>query len=369
MQVRQITFVGFGLLASSFASAIKQAALPIRIRAVSAPGTLARARQLGLADEFFDYDSVAEWVSGSDLILLCSPIISIIEMLEKMAAVTPEQKILVSDIGSTKQLICESGAKLPSPFLFVGGHPMAGSEKRSLEFHDPALFENAYWFLCPDENTPESVYAPLTELIQMLGSEPVLLSAKRHDAVMAWLSHMPQMVSSTLAGNLPPRLAEKNDQHFAGRGFRDMTRIAASSWNMWHDILKTNHREILTAFSEFADSVESTKNALKHFLKDEESVHDIFSRGNAGRASLFTPGRNLGSKFFEITVQLADKPGTIISVLQPLAEAGLNVRDIELMKVRENIAGTLLLAFKTQNEAEKALEVLAHLGFKADARQ
>ncbi len=367
--VRQITFVGFGLLASSFASAIRQAALPVRIRAVSAPETLARAQELGLADEFFDYDSVAEWVSGSDLILLCSPIVHIMDTLRKMAAITPEKTILVSDIGSTKQQICECGAQLPVPFVFVGGHPMAGSEKRSLEFHDPSLFENAYWFLCPEENVPENVYAPLTELIRMLGSEPVLLSAKRHDAAMAWLSHMPQMVSSTLAGNLPPRLMEKNDQHFAGRGFRDMTRIAGSHWNMWHDILKTNHREVLKAFSEFADSVEVTKNALEHFLENEESVHEIFLRGNTGRDSLFTPGRNSGSKFFEITVQLADKPGTIISVMQPLAEAGLNVRDIELMKVRENIAGTLLLAFKTQNEAEKALNILAHLGFKADARQ
>lgn len=369
MQIKQITLVGFGLLASSIASAIKQAALPIRIRAVSSSPTLARARDLQLADDFFDYTSVREWVLGSDLILLCSPISHILQTLQEMKCIQPEKQILVSDIGSTKQEICNAGELLPEPFVFIGGHPMAGSEKKTLEYHDPSLFENAYWFLCPEKQIPENTYAPLTELITFLGSEPIILSAKRHDTIMAWLSHMPQIVSSTLAGNLPSRLVENNDQHFAGRGFRDMTRIAASNWDMWRDILKSNHREILQAFSEFAKSVEESKNALIHFLQNENDLHQIFTQGNTGRASLFAPGRNQGSSFYEITVQLADTPGAIIAVLQPLAKSGINVRDIELMKVRENIAGTLLLAFKTHDEVEKALKILTFQGFKVEERK
>ena len=365
--VGRITLVGFGLLASSIASALKQSKLSVRVRAVSSRGTLKRAQELKLADEFFEYGDAEAWVADSDLILLCTPILGILSTLETLSAITPKHPVLVSDIGSTKSAICKAGAKLKVPFTFVGAHPMAGSEKRTLEFNDPSLFENAYWFLCPTDAGDTASYAALTELISFLHAEPVLLKPEEHDGTMAWLSHMPQMVSSTLAGNLPPRLLEHNFQHFAGRGFRDMTRIAASHWGMWHDILLTNREQIALALAEFAKGIEETQNAIAA-LPDDTLAHAVFTRGNEGRASLFAPGRNAGSLFHEITVQLKDKPGAILSVMQPLADAHLNIRDIELMKVRENLAGTLLLAFKTEEEASAAVKLLRYLEFEVEER-
>ena len=157
----RITFVGFGLLASSVAAAIKQAKLPTVVRAVSSPATLSRAKELGLADECFGYDEIKGWVPGSDMILLCAPILHILHTIENLAqmdlsALSSQSKILVSDIGSTKVEICKAGAKLPKPFVFVGSHPMAGSEKRTLEYNDPSIFENAYWFVCPPEGVEEA---------------------------------------------------------------------------------------------------------------------------------------------------------------------------------------------------------------------
>ena len=133
----RITFVGFGLLASSVAAAIKQAKLPTVVRAVSSPATLARAKELGLADECFGYDEITDWVPGSDMILLCAPILHILHTIENLAqmdlsVLSSQPKILVSDIGSTKVEICKAGAKLPKPFVFVGSHPMAGSESAPL---------------------------------------------------------------------------------------------------------------------------------------------------------------------------------------------------------------------------------------------
>ena len=395
--VGRITMVGFGLLASSVAAAIKQAKLPTIIRAVSSPATLKRAKELELADEFFGYDQTEDWAKDSDLILLCAPIIHILKMIDALGKVSwagtkgsANREILVSDIGSTKVEICKAGMRLPAPFRFVGSHPMAGSEKRTCEYNDPAIFENAYWFVCPPEGTDESVYAPLLEIIHFVGANPVVFPPEHHDRTMAWVSHMPQMLSSTLAGNLPERLLKHNYQHFAGRAFRDMTRIAASGWGMWHDIAVTNRDETVRALCEVRDGLDKTiaamnglnvvkdgKPASGNFENDEQSVAadnsqalaDIFKAGNDGRASLFAPGRNTAGSFFEITVQLKDKPGALLSVMQPLAEEGINIRDIELMKVRENVAGTLLLAFKTEEEAARAVKTLRYLDYEVKERR
>ena len=397
LSFRRITMVGFGLLASSVAAAIKQAKLPTVIRAVSSPATLKRARELELADEFFEYDETEKWAKDSDLILLCAPIIHILKMIDALGRVSwaasevaAGREILVSDIGSTKVEICKAGMRLPRPFRFVGSHPMAGSEKRTCEYNDPAIFENAYWFVCPPEGTEESVYAPLLELIHFVGANPVVFPPEHHDRTMAWVSHMPQMLSSTLAGNLPERLLSHNYQHFAGRAFRDMTRIAASGWGMWHDIAVTNRDETTRALCELRDGLDKTiaamiglnvvkdgKPASGNFENDEQSVvadnsqalADIFKAGNDGRASLFAPGRNNTASFYEITVQLKDKPGALLSVMQPLAEEGVNIRDIELMKVRENVAGTLLLAFKTEEEAARAVKTLQYLEYEVKERR
>ena len=396
LSFRRITMVGFGLLASSIASAIKQAKLPTIIRAVSSLSTLKRAKELELADEFYQYDQTEEWAKDSDLILLCAPIIHILKMIDALGKVSwvgskdsDDREILVSDIGSTKVEICKAGMRLPAPFSFVGSHPMAGSEKRTCEYNDPAIFENAYWFVCPPEGTDESVYAPLLEMIRFVGANPVVFPPEHHDRTMAWVSHMPQMLSSTLAGNLPERLLSHNYQHFAGRAFRDMTRIAASGWGMWHDIAVTNRDETTRALCEVRDGLDKTiaamnglnvvkdgKPASGNFENDEQSVKadnaqalaDIFKAGNDGRASLFAPGRNTAS-FFEITVQLKDKPGALLSVMPPLAEEGINIRDIELMKVRENVAGTLLLAFKTEEEAARAVKTLQYLEYEVKERR
>jgi len=399
--MKRIALVGFGLLAGSIASALKQAKSKTVIRAVSSPATLKRAREMELADEFFEYGQVEEWSRDCDLILLCGPILHILKTIDALAhvkwAVNGDSgkdrdagingACLVSDIGSTKVEICKAGSKLPAPFKFVGSHPMAGSEKRTCEFHDPAIFENAYWFVCPPEGTAENVYAPLLEMVKFLGASAVVFPPEHHDRTMAWVSHMPQMLSSTLAGNLPARLLDHNYQHYAGRAFRDMTRIAASGWAMWHDIAVTNRDETVRALKEVRDGVTKTIEAMDALdvVQDgkpaggsfdagekcadrSDALEKIFKAGNEGRASLFAPGRNAAAAFFEITVPLKDKPGALLSVLQPLAEEGLNIRDIELMKVRENVAGTLLIAFKTEDEAARAVKLLRYLGYEVKER-
>ena len=378
--MQRLTLVGFGLLASSIAAAIKQAGKSTIVRAVSSPNTLERARELKLADEFFTYDEIEKWAPGSSMILLCAPILHILKTIEALSRVNlpSSAPILVSDIGSTKVEICKVGSQLPQPFVFVGSHPMAGSEKRTLEYNDPSIFENAYWFVCPPEGVEESAYRPLLDLIDFVGAHAVVFPPEHHDRTMAWVSHMPQMLSSTLAGALPERLLKFNYQHYAGRAFRDMTRIAASGWNMWHDIAVTNRDQTVLALREVREGLDKTIAAMEHLQVVNDGtpaaedcsadLETVFKAGNEGRASLFAPGRNAAAAFSEITVPLKDVPGALLQVLSPLAENHLNIRDIELMKVRENIAGTLLLAFKTPEEARRAVEILQKLDYDVKER-
>ncbi|MCL2282482.1 MAG: prephenate dehydrogenase/arogenate dehydrogenase family protein [Fibromonadales bacterium] len=276
---KRITLVGFGLLAGSVAAAVKQKTI---IRAVSSKSTLQKAK--GLADEFFEYDDVKNWLPGSDLILLCSPIkhiLSIIEVLKNNAGLLGNE-VIVSDIGSTKELICNAGFALPKPYIFIGGHPMAGSEKSGFEHSDPSIFENACWLYCLPKNLaklPES----LKELLLFLGSRPVQISPSEHDLAMAWLSHAPQLISTSIAAGISPDVAE-NHLRLAGRGFKDMTRIAGSSWGMWKDILETNKKNIEDALGTYAQKALEIKSKLGSGLED------IFLQGNKTRRSLEEQG-------------------------------------------------------------------------------
>lgn len=353
---KRITLVGFGLLAGSIAAAVRQKTV---IRAVSSKSTLQKAKEF--ADEFFEYDDVKNWLPGSDLILLCSPIkhiLSTIDVLQNNADLLSSE-VMVSDIGSTKAEICEKGFALPKPFVFVGGHPMAGSEKHGFEHSDHSIFENAYWLYCLPKNLAK-LPEPLHELLDFLGSRPVQIAPNDHDFAMAWLSHAPQLLSTSIAAGISPEVA-KNYLHLAGRGFRDMTRIAGSSWGMWKDILETNKKNIDEALGAYAQKALEIKSKLDFGLEED------FSRGNETRDCLAT-GKNYAYPLYEVVAHIPDEPGSILKALNPLADEGINIRDIELMKVREGVGGTLLLAFKAENEANNAIKILESRGIHAVSR-
>jgi prephenate dehydrogenase len=361
----RIVLVGFGLLASSVASAIKQSNLKYTVRAVSSKETLAKAKERSLADEFFEYGEVEKWLPDSNLILLCGPIkhiLSTIQILKNNAGLLKED-VIVSDIGSTKEQICSAGFSLGSPFVFVGGHPMAGSEKRGVEHSDPSIFENAYWLYCLPKKLSE-LPKPLGELLNFLGSRPVQISPQEHDFAMSWLSHAPQLLSTSMAAGISQDIA-KNHLHLAGRGFRDMTRIAGSSWGMWKDILETNKKNVECALETYAKKALEIKNELTSEQFSE--LENNFLQGNKIRHNLET-GKNYAYPLYEIVVRIPDESGSILKALNPLAEKNINIRDIELMKVREGIGGTLLLAFKAESDANNAIKILEEKGIYATSR-
>jgi len=369
---KNIVIIGLGLLGSSLAEIFtKTSRLNCKVTGVSSPGSVEKALEKGLIEQGYHYDDIEQWLSDADLILLCTPIEHIVNQIKKIAQFFPAgQKTILSDVGSTKEIICDTARDtLPEGAEFIGGHPMAGSEKRGLEAGDERLFENAYWILTPDPG--QSVPPFLEQAIRETGSTMVLMNPKEHDDTMAYLSHAPQLVATALAANIHDeyKVSPKNI-HLAGRGFRDSTRIAASSFSVWKDIFATNPIAIGRALKDFAQVVDQIRSSFKT-MQETGNVSDlqkIFETGAETRMKLSVPGKSFLQGLSEVVVQIDDRPGMILLVVRPLSEAGINVMDIELMKVREGVDGTLLLAFKNQDQARAAIEVLEQEGLNARMR-
>jgi len=171
-------------------------------------------------------------------------------------------------------------------------------------------------------------------------------------------------LSTSMAAGISQEIAKKH-LHLAGRGFRDMTRIAGSSWGMWKDILETNKKNVEYALEAYAKKALEIKRELTsgRFSKLESN----FLQGNHIRHSLQT-GKNYAYPLHEIVARIPDEPGSILRAIIPIAKKNIDIRDIELMKVREGIGGTLLLAFKAESDANKAIKILEEKGIYATSR-
>lgn len=415
---RRIVVVGAGLLGGSIVSAL-QVRRPfgdadgIRIVAVSGGKTLQALKDRDWCDEHFSYDQLENACDEADLVVLCSPLSALQSHLMRLSSARDRlaRNAVVTDVGSTKALVCRNGfAGFPddgegSP-RFVGGHPMAGSEKSGIEAADPLLFQSALWVLCPPADLPVDQDSGLRALVQTLGARLAVLAPEVHDAAVARISHAPQILSSALSAwaGRDEDLAEPALDLAAG-GFRDMTRLSLSRWEVWRDIVATNPGPIAGALEDLSASLaglaaaaKSWESALGTFdddpasiarqgrffdaiarqrlddacqilsaeglsgdLRDAERVfREAFHAGAAFRSRFRMPRKGIAHDLHEFVVRLEDRPGQLQALLKPLAEANLNVQDLEILKVREGESGTVLLGFGTAEDAAKAREVLGN---------
>jgi prephenate dehydrogenase len=193
----------------------------IRIHGVDSPEMLERARRQGAVDPGTD--------DAPDLILLAAPVGAILELLDGFA---PGGTALILDVGSTKLSICLKAEGRGLPFL--GGHPMAGSEKAGPEHASADLFRGEPFFLCPISTTPEGAIPRLTSVLEVIGAKPCVVDPETHDKVVAQISHLPQILATALADHTSAYRA------FAGRGWRSTTRLGGSPFHVWRDILQTS---------------------------------------------------------------------------------------------------------------------------------
>ena len=364
MTFERISIIGVGLIGGSLGLALRQTGFAGEIVGVSQDETIEQAVAMGAVDRGVDYERLDEGVGAADLVVVCSPIQHIIGILPKVMAAVPAGA-LVTDAGSTKRHIVESARRAGrTDAFFLGGHPMAGSEKSGVTAADPFLFQNAIYILVPDDVVPEPLHHALRDLVRGLGARVLELSADTHDTVVAAISHLPQLLATCLV-EMVGRLDEDSDEKaflaLAAGGFRDMTRIASSPFApVWKDICDTNADRIRTMVEQYSESL----NRIAGCVGDNELV-ESFDYANGVRDGIPRDTKGFIHRLFEVLVVCEDKPGVIAEISTAMAEEDVNINDIEVVKVREGMGGTLRLGFDGDEVASRALGVLQRLGYEA----
>jgi len=245
---RQATVVGCGLIGSSFALALKRNQNCARVLGWDTSITvLAEALDRGIIDEV-DQSFAKGTVSEAELIYLAMPILQIVDFLRDHASQLSSGAI-ITDSGSTKRAICSAAnTHLPATVHFVGGHPIAGSHHSGPKHATADLFAAANYVLTRDNSSPDSTaFNEIHDTVAALGCRVHLMTAAEHDRAFALVSHLPQLLSSALASVVAQQPDSDALNGMAGPAFREMTRLADSSWSMWRDLLASNAHEISTA--------------------------------------------------------------------------------------------------------------------------
>jgi prephenate dehydrogenase len=280
---KHVLIYGCGLLGGSFALALRRAGFTGRITACGGRRSPRLAVERGVVDaleESFDRGEIC----AADLLYLAAPIGGIIDFLK-----TRGQQIkpgaIVTDAGSTKVEICRTArACLPANVNFIGGHPMAGSEHTGVEYARADLFDRAtYALVAEQQGADETAFNRFKATVEAIGAHPLLVEAEAHDAAVALISHLPQLVASTLASLLGAEhdgaVAERElAQRLAATGWRDTTRLAASAWSVWRDICLTNQPNISAALGAMIAELQALKDALD--ARDFNAARALFAAAN-----------------------------------------------------------------------------------------
>ena len=270
---RSVTVYGTGLIGSSFALALRRHLPDIRINGVDEPGTIEQAQKLGIIDSGTDDNR------STDLAILAAPVGAILKLLDGL----PAHHELILDVGSTKVDICRKASTLNLPF--IGGHPMTGLERSGPEAASAELFENAPFFLCPIPATPPEATGRLSRLITKMGAVPHVISPEEHDELVAKLSHLPQILSTLLAEQT------SGVREFAGPGWKSVTRLAASPFHVWRDILATSGF-LPHELRSFVQRLQSAIAALES--NDIDRLQEVFDRAKDAMSSDTTHSQERG---------------------------------------------------------------------------
>ncbi|HXX23626.1 MAG TPA: prephenate dehydrogenase [Terriglobia bacterium] len=265
MTFEKVTIVGLGLIGGSWGLALKKWGLAARRVGFGRASTLARALAVDAVDE--GTGDLGKAVQGADLIILAAPVGAILDCIPRLKGAS---KALVTDVGSTKRLICERARDtLGADPLFLGGHPLAGKERAGVENADATLFANARYVLTPIEegHLEDPRIKAFVSLLSAIGARPYFMEPDRHDRALAFLSHLPQLVSSALASLIAEESREARlPVELAATGLRDVTRLAESPYSVWRDICLTNLENIQPALEVLVAKLEF----IKQHLSDRE---------------------------------------------------------------------------------------------------
>ena len=355
MKLKTIGFIGLGLIGGSIARRIKQVHPDTIIMAyMRTRSTLEEAKADGIVDIILD--GVDETLRTCDMIILCTPV-SFNESYLKAIRPFIKPGCIVTDVGSTKTAIHETVIALDMEDCFVGGHPMAGSERTGYACSKASLLENAYYVITPTAKTTQDKLETMIQFAADQAAIPLVLDYKNHDYAVAAISHVPHVIASSLVN-----LVAKSDfpdgtmKKIAAGGFKDITRIASSSPEMWEQICSANSENILSVLDEYINSLIEIKFSLAEH--NTNCIHDLFETSRDYRNSISDSGSGPIPKAYSIYCDMVDEAGGIAALATILATNGISIKNIGIVHNREFEEAVLHVEFYEEMAKIKAAELL-----------
>lgn len=353
-------FIGLGLIGGSIARAIKEKLPESRIIAYDInKDTLDLAKAEHIAD--IVTSAIDDTFRPCDYIFLCAPVRKNDENLQAVKAIL-SPTCLLTDVGSVKTDIHRTIEEAGLNYQFIGGHPMAGSERVGFVNSKSVLIENAYYILTPTEEVPKERLSEYRNLVQTLGALPLILSPTQHDYVTAAISHLPHVIAASLVN-----LVKDSDspdgimKMIAAGGFKDITRIASSSATMWQQICLTNTENITDLLSDYIASLTTIKESLEN--NDETALYDLFDTAHKYRDTFTNASSGPIKKSYCISIDIADEPGALATIVAILASNGISIKNIGISHNREFEGGILQIEFHEEASIRKATEILQNRNY------
>ena len=366
MEFKTFGFIGLGLIGGSIAKAIRKVSPDSYIIAYGPhPEKFADAVKDGVINEIST--EINETFYKCDLIFLCAPVSTNNENLVKLKPFLSSHTIL-TDVGSVKSPIDAKIKELGLEAQFIGGHPMAGSEKTGFTNANPLILENAYYILAPTTEVPTGAVEAYRELVNNIGSIPLVLDCKEHDYVTAAISHVPHLIAAALVNLVHDHdTQECTMKQVAAGGFKDITRIASSSPAMWEAICMSNTENIANLLDSYIDSLKEISAAVR--AKQEGYTFKLFEESKEYRDSFATQARGPIKKVYGCYVDIPDEAGALAMIALILANKKISIKNIGIVHNREFEEGVLHVEFYEQKSLDDAINLLRALQYTVYERK
>lgn len=353
-------FIGLGLIGGSIARALREKYPGASITAYDIEtSSIESAKKDGVVNICaYEIDHV---FGKCDVIFLCAPVSSNDANLLQLRKYLSSSTIL-TDVGSVKMDIHSHVSALGLDAQFIGGHPMAGSERIGYVNSKARLLENAYYILTPTSQIPAKKVVFMENLVQTIGAIPLVLKCGEHDYFTAGISHLPHVISASLVNLV--KASDNADgimKMIAAGGFKDITRISSSSPVMWEHICMTNTDNILSLLNDYITSLEKVKGSLES--QNAAELYDFFDSARNYRESFTDVSSGPIKISYNIYVEIPDEPGALATIATLLAFRQINIKNIGITHNREAEEGSLRIELYEEDDIQKASDILSAKGY------
>lgn len=355
MTLNKVGFIGLGLIGGSIAKRLKMKQPDLKI--IATAGHLSTIEE-AFRERLIENDTFCplEDFYDCDYLFLCTPVQKNIEYLRRLKGKLCENCI-ITDVGSVKTDIHREVASLGMERQFIGGHPMAGSEKTGLDNANAYLLENAFYIITPTPETTEAQLSAFREMVSSLGALPLVYGYEQHDYATAAISHLPHIIAYSLV-NLVRESDDENEtmKAIAAGGFKDITRIASSSPVMWENICISNRSQILKLIDAYTAILSRTRADIE--ASDGAALLHAFEQAKDYRDSIAITKKGAAGKVYELYLDLIDEAGGIATVATILASNHLSIKNIGIIHNREFEDGVLHLELYDADSLASAVTLL-----------